>query len=82
MEGASGLPLAFAYRRSFNASPPPPLPDVADGIVDEEEKTDDEPPAEASAPAATPLSAAPEAEPTPAGLQQTGALQLRRNRPN
>ncbi len=69
MKGASDLPLAFAYRRSFNAFPPPPLPDAADGIVGEEEKTADEPAAEASAPAAAPVVAAPEAEPASAGLQ-------------
>jgi hypothetical protein len=29
MEVASGLPLVVADRRSFNAVPPPPLPDAA-----------------------------------------------------
>ena len=63
MEGASGLPLAVAFTRSFNAVPPPPVPDAAGGSVSEEEEGTEDAAAGASEPAAAapaePAAAAP-----------------------
>ena len=60
MEGASGLPLAVAFTRSFNAVPLPPVPVAAGGSVGEQEDGTEDALTAALDPAA------PDAAPAPA----------------
>ena len=78
MEGASGLPLAVAFRRSFNGVPPPPLPDATGGAVGEEEEGTEDSLAAALAAADPAAPAAAQAPAEPAAAAPAGPVAGRR----